>query len=74
MAGELVAAADAIGDRMYVLLGDAVGAGMPSEQIFDELLRSNTSKAIQSEATVKRIKGAHCRPPNLRGLLGIDSK
>ena len=42
---DLVAAADAIGDRAYVLFGDAVASGMPLQDIFEEIHRSNMSKA-----------------------------
>jgi len=42
--GNLIAAADAWGDRLYVLLGDAVTAGLPGEAIFGEVHRSNMTK------------------------------
>ncbi len=40
----LVKAADAIGDRLYVLLGDAVATGLPLEDLFIEVHRSTMSK------------------------------
>jgi predicted HAD superfamily Cof-like phosphohydrolase len=58
-AGDLVAAADAWGDRLYVLLGDAVAAGLPAERILDEVHRSNMTKAVRaSTATGKGKKAA----------------
>ena len=39
-AADLVAAADAWGDRCYVLLGDAVATGMPVDEIFKCIART----------------------------------
>jgi len=65
-AGDLVAAADAWGDRMYVLLGDAVAAGLPVERILDEVHRSNMTKAAgASTATGKGKKEAAFVPPDI---------
>lgn len=46
-AGDLVAAADAWGDRLYVLLGDAVAAGLPAAAVFEEVHRSNMTKTAE---------------------------
>ncbi len=40
----LTSAADAWGDRVYVLLGVAVATGVPATQIFDAVHRSNMTK------------------------------
>lgn len=42
--GDLVAAADALADRLYILLGDAVSTGLPLDLLFLEVHRSNLSK------------------------------
>lgn len=42
--GDLVAAADALADRFYVLVGDAVSTGLPLDLLFEEVHRSNLSK------------------------------
>src|SRR5215213_6604854 len=42
--GDRAAAADALGDRLYLLLGDAVATGMPLMQIFEAVHEANTSK------------------------------
>ncbi len=67
--GDLVAAADAWGDRLYVLLGDAIAAGLPAADIFAEVHRSNMTKvARHADAAGKAQKGrrlcqaATCRP------------
>jgi hypothetical protein len=70
-AGDLVAAADAFGDRPYVLLGDAVAASLPAAAIFAEIHRSNMTKAGPSASgNGKGSKGAAFMPPQLGGLLG----
>ena len=55
--GDRVAAADAIGDRLYVLLGDAVATGLPVVEIFDEVHQSNMTKTRQKQSTGKGVKG-----------------
>lgn len=70
-AGDLVAAADAWGDRQYVLLGDAVAAGFPAEDIFDEIHRSNMTKVDQpASKTGKAQKDGSFRQPELAKILG----
>ena len=64
--GDLVAAADAWGDRMYVLLGDAVASGMPVDDIFQEVHRSNMTKLPCAGVTNnKGIKGRTYTPPSI---------
>jgi predicted HAD superfamily Cof-like phosphohydrolase len=65
---DLVAAADAWGDRFYVLLGDAVATGLPAAEIFAEVHRSNMSKA-QADATGKGRKDTGYRKPEIAALL-----
>ena len=66
--GDLAAAADAWGDRLYVLLGDAVAAGLPADEIFAEVQRSNLTKA-EADASGKGRKGAGFRKPELAALV-----
>ena len=71
---DLVAAMDGWGDRIYVLLGDAVAAGLPADEIFQEVHRSNMSKVAGSTSDAgKGIKDASFQPPKLDDLLGGDS-
>ena len=71
--GDLVAVADAWGDRMYVLLGDAVATGLPGPAIFDEVHRSNMSKDLGSAAdTGKGVKSDRFVPPDLAKLITGD--
>ena len=72
-AGDIVAAAVAWGDRMYVLLGDAVASGMPADDIFQEVHRSNMTKtASRQDASGKATKGDHFTPPKL-SLPSVDA-
>ena len=72
--GDRVAAADAIGDRLYVLLGDAVATGLPVLEIFDEVHQSNMTKRRQEQSTGKGVKGKDFRSPNLQSHLEPKSK
>lgn len=69
--GDLVAAADAWADRMYVLLGDAVISGLPAEELFQEVHSSNMTKCADALRTGKAIKGAAYRPPDIRRILKL---
>lgn len=69
-AGNLVAAADAWGDRLYVLLGDAVAAGLPAKVIFEEVHQSNMTKAAARAGNLgKGTKTVTFRQPRLREVL-----
>jgi predicted HAD superfamily Cof-like phosphohydrolase len=61
---DLTAAADAIGDRLYLLLGDAVAAGLPLAEIFRSVHNSNMTKMSGVRTGVgKAVKGRNlCRP------------
>lgn len=65
---DLHAAADALGDRFYVLLGDAVASGMPLGAIFNEVHRSNMTKT-QHLSNNKGGKGSTYVPPDIQKVL-----
>lgn len=67
--GNLESVADAWADRAYVLFGDAVASGLPAEQLFDEVHRSNMTKQLDSAGTGKAIKGESYEPPQLARIL-----
>ncbi len=68
--GDLVAAADAWGDRLYVLLGDAVAAGLPGADIFEEVHRSNMTKTTATKGGLGKVtKAGAYREPRLREVL-----
>ena len=66
---DLVAVADAWGDRVYVLLGDAVAAGLPAEAIFEEVHRSNMTKFGANTVSGKGIKSDGFQSPDLQHVL-----
>ena len=69
LAGDLTAAADALGDRLYVLLGDAVSIGVPIEPVFTAVHRSNMTKAAERlQVNGKAVKSAEYRAPDLTWL------
>jgi predicted HAD superfamily Cof-like phosphohydrolase len=68
-ANDLVAAADAWADRAYVLLGDAVAAGLPAVELFEEVHKSNMTKQAAKQASGKGIKGTTYEKPDIRGVL-----
>jgi predicted HAD superfamily Cof-like phosphohydrolase len=71
--GDLVAAADALGDRLYLLLGDAVATGMPLPEIFEAVHTSNLSKLPGVTTGMgKGVKGASYRRPELAKLLATE--
>ena len=70
---DLVAAADAWGDRCYVLLGDAVATGMPVDDIFWEVHRSNMTKASAPSSHGKGTKSDGFESPDLANILKTAS-
>ena len=69
VAGNIVEAADAIGDRLYVLLGDAVATGLPVERVFEEVHCSNMTKLCNDKVTGKGKKLQGYLPPNLEAIV-----
>ncbi len=75
LAGDITAAADALGDRLYVLLGDAVSVGVPIERVFAAVHQSNMTKAATKlGAAGKGIKDSGYRPPDLSWLTASDGR
>jgi predicted HAD superfamily Cof-like phosphohydrolase len=73
-AGDLVAAADAWGDRLYVLLGDAICAGLPAVEIFTAIHQSNMTKSpANKQNSGKGTKAAGYEPPQLEKLMAVQS-
>jgi len=72
---DLVAAADAWGDRMFVLIGDAVSCGLPASKVFAEVHRSNMTKlgGDRSESG-KGIKSDDFEDPDFGDVLLSDEE
>jgi len=68
--GDVTAAADALGDRFYLLLGDAIASGMPLVEIFGVVHASNcTKQLLVTTALGKAFKGLDYRAPDLASVL-----
>ena len=67
---DLVAAADAIADRAYVLIGDAVAAGIPLAKLFNVIHHSNMSKIYRvTTGNGKAAKGVDYFRPEIAEIL-----
>jgi predicted HAD superfamily Cof-like phosphohydrolase len=69
---DLVGAADALGDRMYILLGDSVASGLGSSLpgVFKAVHESNCSKLpLVTTGMGKAFKGPGYQVPDLEALL-----
>jgi predicted HAD superfamily Cof-like phosphohydrolase len=68
--GDLPATADALGDRLYVLLGDTVASGIPLPETFEAIHESNWSKLpLVTTGVGKAFKGLEYQAPDLGTLL-----
>jgi predicted HAD superfamily Cof-like phosphohydrolase len=73
-AEDMIEIADALADLLYVVFGTAVAYGVPIDQVFAEVHRSNMTKLGRDGRPVigdhgKRLKGPDYRPPQLGPLL-----
>ncbi len=73
-AGDLVEVADAIADLLYVVYGAALTFGIPADEVFAEVHRSNMTKLGSDGLPIYRddgkvLKGPHYSPPELLPIL-----
>lgn len=61
--GDVAAAADALGDLVYVVYGAALHFGLDLDAVVAEVHRSNMTKTPAGNG--KAVKGPHYRPPDL---------
>lgn len=66
---DLVQLADAVGDSLYVIFGLAVNFGLPIDEIFEEIHRSNMTKSTAKDEWGKTIKGPNFEPPDLKPFI-----
>lgn len=65
-----VRTADALGDLAYVVFGTAVAYGIPLAEVFEEVQRSNMTKAVRRPGDTRlRNKGEGYSPPDVAGVL-----
>ena len=74
--GDFVEVADALGDKLYVLLGTIIEHGMQDviQDVFEEIHKSNMSKLDVDGRPIyredgKAIKGPNYIPPNVKYIL-----
>jgi len=76
LTGDYVEVADALGDKLYVLLGTIIEHGMQDviEDVFDEIHRSNMSKLDEDGKVIyredgKALKGRNYFTPKISEIL-----
>lgn len=77
--GDLVAVADALSDLHYVITGTSLACGLPENELFSEVHRSNMSKAnedgsVNRRADGKILKSSRWSPPNLESIIKRKKK
>ncbi len=73
-AGDIVEVADALMDLHYVISGASLTCGLPENELFVEVHRSNMSKANEDGTVIRRpdgkiLKSARYSPPNLKHII-----
>lgn len=72
---DLIGAADALADLLYVVIGTAVAFGIDLRPVFAEIHRSNLTKSIKGgRADGKVAKGKDYSPPDIKGVLAEQSQ
>ena len=69
---DLVEIADALADLLYVTFGAALTYGIPIDEVFTEVHRSNMTKSmLKDEKSIKgkTIKGENWEPPKIKEIL-----
>lgn len=68
----MVDLADACADAIYVIVGTCISFGIPINEIFNEVHRSNMTKSMEKDTKSikgKTIKGNSYEPPRIREIL-----
>lgn len=78
-ARDTLAAADALGDLVYVIYGMALECGIPLPDVLAEIQRSNLSKLGADGLPILRedgkiLKGPHYVPPDIAGVLAARTQ
>jgi len=78
-AGDLVEVADAIADLLYVVYGAALTFGVPADEVFWEVHRSNMTKLGEDGLPIYRddgkvLKGPNYSPPDLLPILARHAR
>lgn len=68
LAGDLVLLADGLADLLYVVFGTALAYGIPIEEVFTEVHRTNMNKSYD-KVNGKSEKGIGWEPPKIKEIL-----
>lgn len=76
---DLVEVADALADIIYIAIGTAVAYGLPMDEIFNEVHRSNMSKLGADGKPIYRedgkvLKGPNFTPPDISNIIKLKSE
>jgi predicted HAD superfamily Cof-like phosphohydrolase len=63
--------ADGIADSIVVLMGTILAFGIPIEEVFKEVHRSNMSKSTETNEYGKTIKGPNYSPPDIKSIIHL---
>lgn len=74
---DTVGVADALADLLYVVFGAALAHGIPIDEVFAEVHRSNMTKLGEDgkpivRADGKALKGPNYEPPRIREVMGAS--
>lgn len=68
----LIEIADGLADLLYVVFGTALAYGIPIDEVFLEVHRSNMSKSmLKDENSIpgKTLKGPNWTPPDIKSII-----
>lgn len=65
----LVDIADALGDVIVVVIGTAISYGIPLNEVFTEVHRSNMTKSDRKNEYGKTVKGPDFSPANIKDII-----
>jgi len=65
----LVEIADGLADLLYVVFGTAVSYGIPIDEVFKEVHRSNMTKTLDKDNGGKTMKGPDWESPKIREII-----
>lgn len=71
---DFVEVCDALGDMLYIIYGTCLSYGIPIDNIFDEIHRSNMTKLDENGKAIYRedgkvVKSHLFTPPNIKAIL-----